>query len=112
MGIAFLGLDSLNIKEKKARRKRGCFMYWEFGPHLWLLGGLLWIVPWALLIWGLIRWIGSSNRRILFSHPDQPPVAPTALEMLRQRYARGEIDAVTFEQMRERLEHTGGSREQ
>ena len=40
-----------------------------------------------------------------FSHPDQPPVAPSSSEILRQRYARCESDAVTFEQMRERLEH-------
>src|SRR5205085_5542551 len=32
-----------------------------------------------------------------------PPDA-SPLEILRQRYAAGEIDAVTFEQMRERLE--------
>jgi putative membrane protein len=29
---------------------------------------------------------------------------PSALEILRQRYARGEIDATTYQQMRERLE--------
>lgn len=28
------------------------------------------------------------------------------MEILRRRYARGEIDAVTFEQMKERLEGT------
>jgi uncharacterized membrane protein len=47
-----------------------------------------------------------------FSHPDQPPVAPSALEILCRRYARSEIDAITFEQMRERLESTGGPGEQ
>ena len=34
-----------------------------------------------------------------------PPLyQPSALEILQQRYARGEIDDVTFQQMRERLE--------
>jgi hypothetical protein len=32
--------------------------------------------------------------------------SPSALEILRQRYARGEIDTATFEQMRERLQAT------
>ncbi len=41
-----------------------------------------------------------------FYHPGVPPVQPSALEILRQRYARGEIDAVTFDQMRERLGST------
>ena len=44
-----------------------------------------------------------------------PPVGgPSAIEILRQRYARGEIDADTYQQMLERLlasypdEPTGG----
>jgi len=37
---------------------------------------------------------------------------PSALEILRQRYARGEIDAATFEQMRERLESSHAPRSQ
>ena len=86
--------------------------FWGFGPGLWLLGGLLWIVIWAFLFWGLTRWFGSRNRRMPFYHPDQPPVELSALEILRQRYARGEIDAATFERMRERLENPVGRREQ
>ncbi len=36
---------------------------------------------------------------------------PDALEILRQRYASGEIDATTFDQMRERLESSGRPRD-
>lgn len=35
--------------------------------------------------------------------PTSPPSHLDALEILRQRYARGEIDDVTFQHMRERL---------
>jgi uncharacterized membrane protein len=88
-------------------------MYWGFGLGLWgVLSGLLWIVIWALLIWGLIRWFASGNRRSPYYRPDQPPSAPSALETLRQGYTRGDIDAATFEQMRERLEHADGPRRQ
>jgi putative membrane protein len=83
--------------------------FWGFGPGFWgILGGLLWVVIWALLIWGLIHWFASGNRRRPYSYPDQQPDDPSALEILRQRYARGDIDAATFEQMRERLEHADG----
>lgn len=37
----------------------------------------------------------------LQAYPQQPPVSP--LHILQQRYARGEIDTATYEQMRDRL---------
>ena len=39
-------------------------------------------------------------------HPTStpPPMQFSALEILRQRYARGEIDDATYQHMRERLE--------
>jgi uncharacterized membrane protein len=39
-----------------------------------------------------------------------PTQQASAMELLRQRYARGEIDNTTFEQMRERLEASYGQR--
>jgi putative membrane protein len=39
-----------------------------------------------------------------------PPSSLDALEILRQRYANGEIDGTTFDQMRERLEGSSGGR--
>jgi putative membrane protein len=85
-------------------------MMWGYGFGWgWLmmsLGTILWIALLVVLVWALLRWL--SNRT---STPVPPPSSgvqsgPTALEILRQRYARGEIDTATYEQMRERLEAT------
>ena len=93
---------------------------------LWLLLPLLfvfkffWIVLIVLLIASLVRGFGRRSRwmaygphmpyytpRTPFYTPGMPHTGPSALEILRQRYARGEIDATTYEQMRERLEASG-----
>jgi len=83
---------------------------------LWLLLPLVllfkffWILLIVLLIAGLVRGFSRRNRwapyggRMPFYTPGTPPAQASALEILRQRYARGEIDATTYEQMRERLE--------
>ncbi len=86
-------------------------MFWGF-HGLWFLlpllflGKFFWLVLLGLLIWGVVR--RFSARQTPFYRPGVPPVQPSAIEILRQRYARGEIDAVTFDQMRERLEASGG----
>ncbi len=69
----------------------------------------------ALLIWGAIRWFNgrSGHIRAYYSgmpHSDTPPTRLSALEILHQRYARGEIDEITFNQMRERLQGSDGPR--
>lgn len=51
---------------------------------------LFWVGVLALIIWGV------SN----LSAPRQASVAPDAREMLKQRYARGEINREEFEQAR------------
>ena len=90
-------------------------MFWGF-HGLWLLlpllfiGKFFWIIILVLLIGALVRRVSSRNGQIAyyrhapFYRPGMPPVQTSAMEILRQRYARGEIDAVTYEQMRERLE--------
>ncbi len=89
-------------------------MFWGF-HGLWLLLPLVlffkffWIVLLVLLIAGLVRGFGRRNRwmaygpRMPFYTPGTPHTQASAMEILRQRYARGEIDATTYEQMRERL---------
>lgn len=81
-------------------------MMWGFGWNgmgaVWMIvGSLFWLAVLGVLIWALVRWLGGR------SQAPTPPSArnrQSALDILRERYARGEIDATTFEQMRERLE--------
>ena len=83
-------------------------MWWgyDYGwPMLWMaFWNLLWLVLIGLCIFALVRWLAArSPMRDNWHRPVSPP-EPSALEILRQRYARGEIDTATFELMRERLE--------
>ena len=78
-----------------------------FGGLIPLFGTILWITLLAMLAWALIRWLTERNTPPMFWYRTTPPpqmYQPSALEILRQRYARGEIDDATFQQMRERLE--------
>jgi len=79
-------------------------MMWGYGFgwgwFMMAFGGILWIAILVILVWALIRW---WERR-------EPISGPSALEILRQRYVRGEIDTATFEQMRERLQVAGHDR--
>ncbi len=85
-------------------------MFMGFGHGLFFLlpllfiGKFFWIIVLALVIGALLR--GRRGRMQAFPFGPYNPAwrQPTAMEILRQRYARGEIDAVTFDQMRERLE--------
>jgi putative membrane protein len=96
------------------------------GP-LFLFGQFFWFVLLALLIAMLVRLFSRRrawhyNRPPFYTPsgrgaawpgmPPVPPVQPSAMEILRQRYARGEIDATTFDQMRERLEASGKPEQQ
>ncbi len=101
-------ITQVNLKKERIS------MMWGFGHGLLLLFPLLflakffWIVILVLLIGAMIRRFSFRYAQRPFYHYSTPPVQPSALDILRQRYARGEIDAITFDQMRERLEDTTG----
>ncbi|HUY75607.1 MAG TPA: SHOCT domain-containing protein [Ktedonobacterales bacterium] len=76
------------------------------GMLLMMLSMLFWFAVLGVLIWALVRWMTN------YASPRGGGLVQrmSAREILEQRYARGEIDAATFDQMRERLEasqHTG-----
>jgi len=80
----------------------------EFSPWpgmlLSTLSTLFWIALAIGLTWVLLRWIIPYLMPMIADIFGMTPPGPSALEILRQRYAAGEINADKFEQMRERLE--------
>lgn len=77
-------------------------MDWTGGA--WPVMGLGWIfmvLVWVLVVVGivaLVRWLGMS------SGERRKEADKTALEILRERYARGEIERDEYEQKRRDLE--------
>lgn len=80
-------------------------MHWGMG--FWPLFPLFWIGLIAFCAWNASRWFGWRDRR----GPHAASPDPNALEILRRRYARGEIDGTTFDLMRERLEGSARPRD-
>lgn len=90
-------------------------MMWGYYPSwggmflMMVLGNILWIALLGVLVWAVIRWFGRRATLPGSREPGPFGISPSAMEILRQRYARGEIDAITFEQMRERLDSSARS---
>lgn len=70
---------------------------WGWGMGFGMISVVLF---WVLVILGiviLVKWIAGGS-----SGPGQPP-GKTALDILKERYARGEIDREEFEQKKRDL---------
>ena len=85
---------------------------WAYhGPHMWgggwwmFLGPLMFIVFIAAIVAAVVvvvRWLTGSHA----AAPPSPP-GKTPLDILRERYARGEIDREEFEERRRVLDESG-----
>lgn len=71
-----------------------------FGGHGWGFGmGFGWIIGLLILIaiiWIVVKSVNQSNKPV-------QPGSPTALDILKERYARGEIDKKEFEERKKDL---------
>src|SRR5258708_14577899 len=88
--------------------KRGNMM-WGYGfgwggMFVMTLGMVFWIALLVVLVWAVIQWLDRRTNHPGSLGTGMPLNQLSAQDILRQRYARGEIDTATFEQMRERLE--------
>lgn len=79
----------------------GCPWWW--GPGYFFggpFGMIIGFVFWALIIYGIFRLISNlTNRSVEVSRKEE-----TALEILKWRYAKGEIDTEEFEKRKKNLE--------
>ena len=85
-----------NFPEHEFYRHHG----WGYG-HM-IFGGLMMIAFWAgviVLIVLAVRWLGGHGP----TRHDRPTGRPSALEILEERYARGEIDHEEFTRRKQLL---------
>lgn len=74
-------------------------MWHDMGWHGMWFGWLFWIVIVILIVWVFIRFM---NRYKSNQTPDIPDKTP--LDILKKRYAKGEITKEQFEQMKKDLQ--------
>lgn len=92
-------------------------MMWLYAPGMawWMIVSMvLWLLLLGVAVWAFVRWVAHQTRAELSrtSHLSSDSASDvSALEILRRRFARGEIDSATFEDMRQRLQ-ASGAREQ
>jgi uncharacterized membrane protein len=80
----------------------GGFVWWP-GMLLSVLSILFLAALFIGLAWALLRWLMPTIRPMLADIFGMKSTAYSALEILRQRYAAGEINTETFEHMQGRL---------
>ena len=63
---------------------------------------VLWVAMLSLVLWAAYQWaLAAAGAR--HPQPATAPREPSAVELLRRRYVLGDIDAVEFEDMLERI---------
>jgi putative membrane protein len=77
----------------------------------WLLGGLMMLLFWAavigLIVWAIWALTRSQQGRVVTQKPQAParsaPQGDRALQIAKERYARGEISREQYDEIRQTL---------
>jgi len=96
-------LTSLPAQAQTAAGRPDNWHYgWDWGWGHMIFGSLMMIVFWGGLILVIVlavRWLGGASSR----EAGSPPSRNRALEILQERFARGEIDKEEFNERRRLL---------
>lgn len=75
----------------------GPMMGWGFGGFGMLFMGVFWLVILGLIVWAIVALVHRSGAAQIH---DRQPVSPnSAVDIVRARYARGEISKEEFNQL-------------
>lgn len=74
-------------------------MWHDMGWHGMWFGWIFWIVILALIVWIVVRLTANNQNK-----QQLPGSGETALDILKKRYAKGEISKEQFEQMKKDLQ--------
>ena len=75
------------------------------GDGLWMIGGLLFLIALIVLVVWVVNTLMKNDRGSRGSSTD--PSRPTPTDVLRERFARGEITEEQFEQAKKALARDG-----
>jgi putative membrane protein len=77
---------------------------WDYGWHGWFLGSLMMLLSLAVIVAVvvlLLRWLGGPGHGEPGHGRHQPPAnGQSPIDILKERFARGEIDKEEFEERR------------
>jgi putative membrane protein len=74
------------------------FHTWSWGGGMWF-GWIFWLVVIGAIVWLIINQSNRSRNQNQISSPNESPI-----DILKKRYAKGEINKEQFDQMKKDLE--------
>lgn len=103
-GVATTLLAAMAATGAQAQQSAGPSLgpaYWDGHWHGWFMGPLMMLIFMAVVVAVVVlvvRWLGASDAS------REAPGRNTPLDILKERFARGEIDKAEFDERRKVLE--------
>lgn len=76
---------------------------WGFGGIHMLVGAIVWIAILVFVVWVVVRLVSPQTHIFQTPSSHTAPPASSALDILKIRYARGEITKADYDQMKQDL---------